>query len=403
MSDRILLQITTGPLTGKTFSLGKGDLITIGKDASCQIQLPVGSDIEAKHMHVYFHPKGRLLVKPATTSSTVKINGKSLRDKGQIKLNDRIGVGAETVIVITGWDAAQATQATLIASSVVTDRAAFALPSSTNMRSFALGMVVVVVAGAGFWISRSQPPPPLRAAKALQTTKQSQKPGADPVARTVARNEPPKTNNIQNFRAFIWDEIVNISKRFGDTPPSVMDLEFVAAVEQSIAQYTVKDYHKELLSRRDVYQKMLAKVMRDHQLPSELAYVVWVESKYEAKAQSGAGAAGLWQLLPATAQEYGLTVNASRDERFDPQKSSVAAAKYFQTLLKIFGNDRYLLALAAYNTGQNRVLRRKLAQTVRRSQDADFWHLKEELPKETLDYVPRILAAIIIARNPDRF
>jgi membrane-bound lytic murein transglycosylase D len=96
-------------------------------------------------------------------------------------------------------------------------------------------------------------------------------------------------------------------------------------------------------------------------------------------------------------------VNAGRDERFDPQKSSVAAAKYLQTLLKTFGNDRYLLALAAYNTGQNRVLRRKLAQTVRRSQDADFWHLKQELPKETLDYVPRILAAIIIARNPDRF
>jgi hypothetical protein len=268
-------------------------LITIGQEASCQIQFPAGGDVDAKHLHVYFHPKGRLLVKPATTSSTVKINGKSLRDKGQLKLNDRIAIGAGTVIVVTGWDAAQATQATLITSSAVTDRALFTPPSRTHMSSFALGMVVVLLAGAGFWVTRTQTSAPLKAAKTLQTTKPAQKSANDPVARSVARNEPPKSNNIQNFRAFIWDEIVNISKRFGDTPPSVMDLDFVAAVEQSIAQYTAKDYHKELLSRRDVYQKMLAKVMRDHQLPSELAYVVWVESKYEPKAQSGAGAAGL--------------------------------------------------------------------------------------------------------------
>ena len=145
--------------------------------------------------------------------------------------------------------------------------------------------------------------------------------------------------------------------------------------------------------------------MRRHNLPSELGYVVWVESAFNPVAESPAGAAGLWQFMPETAREYGLTVNfeAKIDERFDPAKSSEAAAQYFRTLLRMFGSDRYLLALASYNTGQNRVERLKIASAVRRSRKADFWHLHDKLPQETVDYVPKIIAAIIVGRNPDRW
>ncbi|MEY3903804.1 MAG: hypothetical protein RL189_3110, partial [Pseudomonadota bacterium] len=92
-----------------------------------------------------------------------------------------------------------------------------------------------------------------------------------------------------------------------------------------------------------------------------------------------------------------------RDSRRQIEASTHAAARYLNSLLGMFGNRRYLLALAAYNAGQNRIKRQEIAQSIKTSKKVDFWHLKETLPKETLDYVPKVLAAIIIGRNPENW
>jgi membrane-bound lytic murein transglycosylase D len=159
------------------------------------------------------------------------------------------------------------------------------------------------------------------------------------------------------------------------------------------------------LRRRQQYIPAIESALKEQNLPLELGYLVWIESAYEIDALSSAGAKGLWQLMPATAREYGLRVDQGRriDERVDPLKSSRAAASYLNLLLKMFGGQRYLLAIASYNTGQNRVQRFQIATTIRQSRAADFWHLVDQLPAETVDYVPKFLAAVIVARNPGRF
>lgn len=204
-------------------------------------------------------------------------------------------------------------------------------------------------------------------------------------------------------KEFVWEEITHISRRFGDSPPSALDPEFLGKVESWIRFFTKNGMHKRLVARSVPYWNLIQKSLQQNGLPTELGYVVWVESGFENKAKSPVGALGLWQFMPATAREYGLEVSANRDERLDPEKATHAAAKYFQDLLKMFGSNQYLLALASYNAGQNGIKRRELKSKVSQKDVVDFWHLKDKLPAETLDYVPKILAAIIIGRNLKMF
>jgi len=140
-------------------------------------------------------------------------------------------------------------------------------------------------------------------------------------------------------------------------------------------------------------------------LPPDLAYVVLVESALVNGRESPRGALGLWQLLPATARQYGLRVDAEVDERLDPRRSTEAAARHIRSLILEFGSgSSVMLALAAYNSGAMRVKR-----AVRRVEDPiaqrNFWYLyaSQTLPAETREYVPKILAGIVIGRNPKRF
>jgi membrane-bound lytic murein transglycosylase D len=109
--------------------------------------------------------------------------------------------------------------------------------------------------------------------------------------------------------------------------------------------------------------------------------------------------------VPATARAYGLKVNGNLDERFDIDKSTLAACRYIRHLILEFGSGHsVMLALAAYNSGPTRVKRaiRKVDDPIRQR---DFWYLyrSRALPRETREYVPKIIAAIIIGRSPERF
>ena len=162
----------------------------------------------------------------------------------------------------------------------------------------------------------------------------------------------------------------------------------------------LKGYLEEGLSRGARYLPMIQEVFRAEGLPLDLAYVPLVESAFKPSALSKAKARGIWQFMRGTGLEMGLKHDWYIDERADAEKATVAAAKYLKTLNKMFNGDWHL-ALASYNGGPGRVQR-----AMKRSGRDNFWALSAStrfLPRETRDYVPLILAAVIIARNPAQY
>jgi membrane-bound lytic murein transglycosylase D len=142
---------------------------------------------------------------------------------------------------------------------------------------------------------------------------------------------------------------------------------------------------------------MILKNLREQGVPQDLIYLAVAESGFQPQALNArSGAGGMWQFMPTGA--YGLARNGWFDERFDPQKSSIAYAKYMKTLYNQFGD--WYLAMAAYDWGPGNVQR-----AVMRTGYADFWELyrRNVLPGETKNYVPGIIAAIIMAKNPEQY
>src|ERR1700722_18510837 len=151
------------------------------------------------------------------------------------------------------------------------------------------------------------------------------------------------------------------------------------------------------LERAGKYKDMIAKDLRDQGVPQDLMYLAVAESGFQPQAMNArSGAGGMWQFMPTGA--YGLTRNGWVDERFDPAKSSIAYAKYMKMLYDQFGD--WYLAMAAYDWGPGNVQR-----AVMRTGYADFWELyrRNVLPAETKNYVPGIIAAIIMAKNPAQY
>src|ERR1051326_283881 len=165
-------------------------------------------------------------------------------------------------------------------------------------------------------------------------------------------------------------------------------------------QGRLHDFMEEGLQRGSKYLPMIQNVFRAEGLPLDLAYVPLVESAFKPNALSRVKAKGVWQFMAGTAMENGLHRDWYIDERSDPEKATVAAAKYLRTLNNMFHGDWHL-ALASYNGGPGRVQR-----AMKTAKLSDFWALSASpraLPRETREYVPMILAAIVIARNPAQY
>jgi membrane-bound lytic murein transglycosylase D len=153
------------------------------------------------------------------------------------------------------------------------------------------------------------------------------------------------------------------------------------------------------LQRGGKYLPMVQSVFRAEGVPLDLAYVPLIESAFKPTALSRASARGMWQFMRPTAGDFGLKQDWYIDERADPEKATRAAAKYFKQLYGMFSD--WHLAMASYNGGPGRVQR-----AVKASGIADFWELTDSnrfLPRETREYVPMILAAVIIAKNPTQY
>jgi membrane-bound lytic murein transglycosylase D len=155
------------------------------------------------------------------------------------------------------------------------------------------------------------------------------------------------------------------------------------------------------LKRSGRYEEMIRAKLRARGMPEDLLYLSMIESGFNTNAKSRVSAVGLWQFMAPTARDYGLRVDAYVDERRDPERSTDAALRYLTDLHNQFG--AWYLAAAAYNSGQGRVERVLKQVTGRRTGgDGDFWRIRHALPRETREYVPQMVAAALVAKEPHK-
>jgi membrane-bound lytic murein transglycosylase D len=153
------------------------------------------------------------------------------------------------------------------------------------------------------------------------------------------------------------------------------------------------------LRRSGRYRESMRRALRQKGLPEDLVWLSMIESGFDATARSPVGAGGLWQFMPQTGKLYGLAQDRWLDERFDPQRATLAAADFLADLHRRFGS--WELAIASYNMGYGGML-----SVVKRYNTNDYWalsRLEAALPWETTLYVPKIVAAAIVARNLKTF
>ena len=156
------------------------------------------------------------------------------------------------------------------------------------------------------------------------------------------------------------------------------------------------------LERKPKYEPMISAKLAERDMPQDLIYLAMIESGFNPKAYSHAHAGGLWQFISETGRRYGLTVNKRVDERNHPDKATDAALAYLTDLHERFGS--WYLAAAAYNTGENRVGRIMREVTGKeRGTDADYYRISSRLPRETRDYVPMMIAAARISKDPAKY
>lgn len=162
-----------------------------------------------------------------------------------------------------------------------------------------------------------------------------------------------------------------------------------------------RDYETSL-ARMEKYEDMISLKLAERDMPQELIYLAMIESNFNPNAKSPAKAVGLWQFMSATARRFGLAVGGRVDERRDPSRATDAALKYLSSLYDRFGS--WYLAAAAYNSGEGtiqRALRRVTGKRV--GTDADFFRILPTLPRETQNYVPKLIASARVGQAPERY
>lgn len=165
---------------------------------------------------------------------------------------------------------------------------------------------------------------------------------------------------------------------------------------------TLKPQFAIWLDRKSKYEPMISAKLSERGMPQDLIYLAMIESGFNPRAKSPAAAGGLWQFISETGQRYGLTVNKRVDERNHPDKATDAALAYLSDLHERFGS--WYLAAAAYNTGENRVGRIMRQVTGKeKGTDADYYRISGLLPRETREYVPMMIAAARIGKEPAKY
>jgi peptidoglycan lytic transglycosylase D len=174
----------------------------------------------------------------------------------------------------------------------------------------------------------------------------------------------------------------------------------VKAVQRNVTLFSekIRERFSLYLNRSGKYIELMKKILKENDVPEEIVFLPLIESGFNPYAYSSARAAGYWQFMASTGKHYGLEINWWKDERRDPVKSTVAAANYLKDLYRMFGS--WNLAMAAYNAGEGKILR-----ALNKTRTDDYWSLLNThyIKSETKDYVPKFIAASLIATNPEDF
>jgi membrane-bound lytic murein transglycosylase D len=208
--------------------------------------------------------------------------------------------------------------------------------------------------------------------------------------------DPPAGDGVNDD--FVLEFVPTVRPKKGPT----FDIPIVvnARVEQFLQyfQTTARNKFASWLSVSAKYVPFMTNLLREHGLPEDLVYLALIESGFNPNATSPAKACGPWQFIYLTGKRYGLKVDWWVDERRDPEKSTVAAARYLKALYDMF--ECWYLAAAGYNAGEG-----KIANAIRRYRTEDFWELAKTpyLKQETRDYVPLMIAAALIAKEPEAY
>lgn len=206
---------------------------------------------------------------------------------------------------------------------------------------------------------------------------------------------------------FLTHEIRTLMAEFGAEVYSVPP-DFVDRVGHYIEQDQGPNHSlvAHVLNGSGPQLKIMRRVLKEEQLPLDLAFIPLVESALAPEKSSAAGALGPWQLTPATARAFGLRVDHQVDERMDLTKSTRASCRFLRSLILDFGSgSSVMLALAAYNLGPYKVKQAVINTVKDPIKQRNFWYLYRAgaLPKETREYVPKVVAAMIIGRNARHF
>lgn len=219
--------------------------------------------------------------------------------------------------------------------------------------------------------------------------------GSTAATATIKDGDATPLKDLESFRVKDAEGPQVVDQELESIPTEVNPL-----VEQWISYFQGRGrrHMERYLARSTRYEKLMKKVLKDNGLPEDLFYIALIESGFNTQARSHAAAVGYWQFIRGTGKRYGLEINTMVDERKDPVLATQAAAEYFKGLYSVFGS--WYLAMASYNVGENRVKREVMNHYTR-----DFWELakKKRFPKETIHYIPKFIAAKLIAKEPTKY
>jgi membrane-bound lytic murein transglycosylase D len=255
-------------------------------------------------------------------------------------------------------------------------------------------------------------PPVKEGAPAFTQTdlgKSSSQESLTPPEESLPSNPPPLMENqfAQGLELPISDETnddfsleILSKERQKQAPEFDIPIVINAKVEQFLQyfQTTARKVFSNWLARSEKYIPFMRNLLKENGLPEDLVYMALIESGFNPHAYSRSKASGPWQFIYLTGKRYGLRSDWWIDERRDPEKSTVAAAKYLKDLYDMF--ECWYLAAAGYNAGE-----KKIATAMKRYGTEDFWELTKYryLKQETKDYVPQMIAAALIAKDPEKY
>ncbi len=237
--------------------------------------------------------------------------------------------------------------------------------------------------------------------KTRRNTSAAPLPETLPEEYSYSTEESKRAHDIENYSI---DEVLKVEEpntsALYDNSRYDFPITMNARVEGWIDYFTGRgrQHMERYLARSSRYIPLMKQILKREGLPEDLVYLALIESGFNLRAKSHARAVGAWQFIRGTGRRYGLRIDGWMDERQDPIRSTEAAASYLKDLYLMF--ESWYLAAAAYNAGEYKILR-----SIQATKSNNFWTIAQtnHLRRETKDYVPKLIAAAIIAKNPEKY